>query len=66
MAIFTEFLKQLAHDVYYGEGDPDNPPCPECGDTMTFHGGERPIGEGYWECACGCTFTEDDLPEFDD
>lgn len=61
-----KFLKELAHDVYYGYGDTDHPECPHCHSTMEFHGGDREFGDGYWECSgCDYSFTEDDLNETD-
>lgn len=66
MSNFVDFLAKMAVDLYYGEGDTDNPTCPNCGGTMSFHGGDRPIGEGYWDCPCGYSFTEDDLDGDDD
>ena len=65
MADIEVFMKKLANDVYYGEGDTDHPRCPVCGAEMTFHGGKLEYGDGYWECAdCDFTFTEDDLNEY--
>ena len=61
MAKFSKFLKQMAYDVYWGEGNTDNQICPNCGEQMNFHGGDRPIGEGFWDCDCGYNFTEDDI-----
>ena len=66
MAKFLDFLKQQASDVFWGDGNPDTPTCPSCGSTMSFHGGDRPTGEGYWDCSgCDYSFTEDDLSEFE-
>lgn len=66
MSQYKSFLKQQAHDVYWDEGNPDNPTCPNCGATMAFHGGMLKIGEGYWDCPnCDYKFTENDLNEFD-
>ena len=50
MSRFAKFLKELASDVYWGEGNPDNPTCPNCGAKMSFHGGDREYGDGYWDC----------------
>ena len=34
---------------------------------MSFHGGSRALGEGYWECpSCGYSFTEEDVREYED
>ena len=60
------FFKRLARDVYYGDTgrDTDHPKCPQCGKRMTFHGGDLPLGDGYWECSrCGFSFSEDELEE---
>lgn len=66
MAWFNNFLESQAHDVYWCEGNPDTPTCPQCGATMQFHGGDLAIGDGYWDCpGCSFTFTENDLSEFD-
>lgn len=66
MASIKGFLKKQAKDVYYGNGNPDHPTCPSCGLTMNFHGGERKLGTGYWDCpGCDFTFTEDDLNSID-
>ena len=66
MAKFKKFLKQQAHDVYWGEGNPDTPICPNCRATMEFHGGSLSFGDGYWDCTdCDYTFTESNLREFD-
>ena len=66
MASIKKFLKKQASDVFYGEGNPDHPDCPVCGSTMNFHGGDRQMGEGYWDCSgCDFTFTEDDLRGID-
>ena len=66
MSKFERFLKQQAHDVYWAEGNTDHPTCPNCGNTMEFHGGELSIGEGYWDCpGCNYTFNENDLRAFD-
>lgn len=65
MAGIRKFLKEQADKVYYGYDNPDRPTCPKCGNTMTFHGDDRPHGEGYWDCSgCNFTFTEEDLEEF--
>lgn len=62
--MFHKFLRKLAEDVFYGFGNPDNPKCPNCGGTMTFHGGELSYGNGYWDCdSCDYTFTEDEMNE---
>lgn len=61
------FFKRLARDVYYGDTnrDTDHPKCPECGERMTFYGGDLAIGEGHWDCEnCGFTFTESELYEY--
>lgn len=59
---FLGFFRSFAEAVYYGEGDTDHPDCPRCGDTMEFHGGDRPYGEGYWDCSsCDYSFTEERL-----
>ncbi len=68
--MFKKFLKQLAHDVYWNEGDSDHPTCPSCGHKMKFYGhdenGDFEYGEGYWECkACGYTVSEDDISDID-
>ncbi len=63
--MFEKFFKKFADDVYYGIGDTDHPKCPQCGGTMTFHGGDLPLGDGYWDCEnCDCTFTEDEVNEY--
>ena len=60
------FLSALAKDVFWCEGTPDHPTCPHCGSTMSFHGGVRWYGEGFWDCpGCDFSFTEDDLSKFD-
>ena len=51
---------------YHDDFVPDNPPCPDCGSTMSFYGhddnGDFPIGEGYWLCpSCGKRIGEDEL-----
>ena len=64
-----KFLRELAHDVFYAYSgrDTDHPTCPKCGGTMTFHGGERELGEGYWDCdGCSYSFTEADLDKYVD
>lgn len=63
--MFTKFLEKMAHDVYWGIGNTDNPKCPDCKEVMTFHGGDRAYGEGYWDCSCGYSFTEEDLDEYE-
>lgn len=66
MADIKRFMKKQAKAVYYGEGNPDNPTCPVCGSMMSFHGGDRTIGNGFWDCpSCDFTFTEDDLSGID-
>lgn len=66
MASIKKFLKQQAYNVYYGYGDTDHPDCPNCGSIMNFHGGERALGCGYWDCpGCDFTFSEDDLNNID-
>ena len=66
MASVKKFLKEQAYNVYYGQGNPDHPDCPHCGSTMEFHGGERDLDTGYWDCpGCDFTFTEDDLNSID-
>lgn len=60
MSKYRSFLKKQAHDVFWGEGNPDHPSCPNCGSIMNFH------SEGYWDCpGCNYSFTEQDLDEFD-
>lgn len=54
------------HTGYQSDFMPDNPPCPDCGNTMSFHGhdenGDFPIGEGYWLCpSCGKSVKENEL-----
>ena len=66
MSRFAKFLKELASDVYWGEGNPDNPTCPNCGAKMSFHGGDREYGDGYWDCpGCDYTVTEEDISDID-
>ena len=60
--MFKKFFKSLANDVHYGEGNPDSPKCPKCGDQMKFSGGDLKYGKGHWDCQkCSFTFSEDDL-----
>lgn len=33
MSVTTK-MKQIAHDVYWGEENPDHPECPKCGERM--------------------------------
>ncbi|MGN8946013.1 hypothetical protein ACTNEF_13115 [Bariatricus sp. HCP28S3_E4] len=40
MSVTTK-MKQIAHDVYWGEENPDHPECPKCGERMNFLGGDR-------------------------
>ncbi len=64
--MFDNFFKRLARDVYYANTgrDTDHPKCPQCGKRMTFHGGDLPLGDGYWECNnCCYSFSEDELEE---
>ena len=66
MASIKKFLKEQAYNVYYGYGNPDHPTCPKCGNVMEFHGGDRPSGEGYWDCpGCNFNFTEEDLEDYE-
>lgn len=66
MASIKKFLKQQAYNVSYGMGDPDHPNCPHCGTVMNFHGGDRVLGDGFWDCSgCDFTFTEDDIRYID-
>lgn len=64
MAKFDKFLSKMKNDLYEGKGNTDNPKCPNCGSKMSFHGGDRPIGEGFWDCSCNFTFTENDLDKY--
>lgn len=62
-----DFLRELAHDVFWGYSyrDNDHPTCPKCHGTMTFHGDGLPNGEGYWDCdGCSFCFTEADLEKY--
>ena len=62
---YVKFMKYLAEAVYYGEGNTDEPECPACKETMEFYGGERPYGDGYWECPdCGYSVTENDINKY--
>lgn len=62
----NEFLKKQAYNVYYGKGNTDHPQCPYCSSIMNFHGGDRALGDGYWDCSgCDFTFTENDLNTID-
>lgn len=64
--MFEKFLKKMAKDVYWGNGEPDHPKCPNCKSTMDFHGGDLPIGEGYWDCpGCDFSFSEEDLKDYE-
>ena len=65
MSLLKDFLRSVAHDVYWCEGNPDSPECPECGKKMKFTGGDLSYGEGHWDCNCGYSFTEEDLSAFD-
>ena len=66
MADINRFMKKQAKAVFYGEGNPDTPKCPVCGSRMAFHGGDRALGSGCWDCSgCDFTFTEDDLNSID-
>ena len=65
------FLERMGHALYnMGTQlipDTDHPTCPECGASMNFYGGDRALGEGYWECPnCNYTFTEEDVREYVD
>ena len=66
MSRYGKFLRKQAKDVYWGNGEPDHPTCPDCGATMDFHGGDLAIGDGYWDCpGCDYSFTEDDLEDYE-
>ena len=64
--MFERFLKRLAKDIFNANGrDTDHPKCPQCGQRMTFHGGDLEYGDGYWDCkGCDFTFTEDELNQY--
>lgn len=66
MSVTTK-MKQIAHDVYWGEGNPNHPECPKCGERMNFLGGDQiPIGEAIWKCpSCSFQFSEADLRKYD-
>lgn len=59
---FTQDLYNSGYGNNYVDYNTDHPTCPQCGATMDFHGGDLPIGEGYWDCpSCGFSFKENDL-----
>ena len=62
---YRGFRKELAEEVYMCGENADTPECPRCGETMQFHGGDLPLGEGYWDCSnCGFMVKENELYQY--
>lgn len=75
MSNIENFFKKLAYDLEWNYDDPDvntdHPTCPECGNTMNFHGQDSSgrdysQGDAYWECdSCGFKFDENQVRQYD-
>ena len=66
MSKYERFFMKMATSIvnggkYCSISSSDTPPCPDCGNTMNFNGGNLKPGDGNWVCKeCGFAFTENE------